>query len=382
MNKNYNFKCIMIAFITATLLITSCRKDKGIIETKPELVPEITGTKGIYVLSEGSMDAENSKISYYDIEKGTIIADYYFQVNGTNLGETANDLKIYGGKMYCVVSGKQGKTKSFVDIMNVNTGKTIKRIPFNSATDGYMPRYIAFYKDKAYVSRYDGKISRVDTASLNIDGELQLKNGNDNAEALEGLAVANGKLYVAGSAYSSYPNDLENKVVVIDLATFTKTKDITVNHNPVRIAATENGDLYVISWGDYNTIIPALQRINSITDAVVQTEDYDLGAITISKNQAWVTKDLYSSIPNVNPSIKALNILTGKIGSDLISDGTAVGSPYGITINPFDNSVVVAQSEGKVNVFGSDGKKKYGFDTSNYFPQHAAFVYNYKYVQK
>ncbi|WP_199119052.1 DUF5074 domain-containing protein [Pedobacter sp. ASV28] len=375
--KNYFKPAIAITFAVA-VFFSSCKKNN---EEEKILVREITGTKGIYVLNEGSWGNANSTLSYYDIEKKTVVADFYKQVNGTALGETANDLKVYGSKMYCVVSGTQGKPQSFVDVMNVATGKTIRRISFNSNNDGYMPRYIAFYKNKAYVSRYDGIISRIDTASLSIDAELQLKNGADNAAALEGLAVANGKLYVTNSAHTNpiYSNSLKSKVTVIDLTTFTKNKDIEVGNNPVRIAATENGDLYVITWNDWVTFNePTLIRISSATDLVVQTENNtDLGAINIVKDQAWATKDIYNSVP----IIKSINLSTGKLDKTLINYEASFGSPYGITINPFDNSLVVASMNNKAFVFGQDGKVKYSFETG-INPQHAAFNYSYKYEYK
>ncbi len=372
--KDY-FKNALVVTLATVTLFSACKKTN---EREVILEREIAGTKGVYVLCEGGMGGDAGVISYYDVEKKTTIKDYYKQVNGKALGETANDLQAYGSKMYCVISGKQGSAESFIDVMSVSTGKTIKRIPFNTTNDGYLPRNITFYKNKAYVTRLDGKISRIDTASLDVDAELQLKNGVDNIAGLEGLAVANGKLYVAGSDHYLYANSLKNKVVVIDLNTFTQTKDITVNHNPQKIAVTATGDLFVTSWGNYSNIQPALQKISSVTDLVTQTESStDIGAITIVNNKAFVAKDIYTA-----PSIKMLNIATGKIGNDFVSDGTAISLAYGLTINPFDNSVVVSDSgTSKAFVFSQDGKIKYSFATGS-FPQVAVFNYSYKYLYK
>ncbi len=372
--KNY-FKKVLGATLIVFTLFSSCKKSN---EVEVVLEREITNTQGIYVLCEGGMGGDAGVLSYYDVVKKTTIKDYYKQVNGKALGETANDLQAYGSKMYCVVSGKQGSAESFVDVMQISTGKTIKRIPFNTSNEGFLPRNITFYKNKAYVSRLDGKISRIDTASLEIDADLQLKNGADHIAGLEGLAVANGKLYVAGSDHYLYTNNLKNKVVVIDLSTFKQTKEITVNHNPQKIAVTSTGDLFVTSWGNYSSIKPALQKISSVTDLVTQTEvNTDIGAITVKGNNAWVAKDIYTV-----PSIKSLNLATGKTGNDLVSDGTIITLAYGLTINPFDSSVVVSDSgTSKAFVFNQDGKIKYSFDTGS-FPQAAVFNYSYKYVYK
>lgn len=373
-NEN-KLKAILFIFLATSLFLSACKKESP----TTVKVLEIANTKGVYMLCEGLWGMNNSAISYYDIATNKVEKDMYKKVNKTDLGETANDLKAYGSKMYCVVSGTQGEAKSFIDIIDIATCKSLKRIPFNTTNDGFMPRYVTFYKNKAYVSRYDGKISRIDTTSLTVDGELQLMNGTNKAEGLEGLAVANGKLYVTNSWHPYYPNGLRSKVTVIDLNSFTKIKDIEVGNNPVRIAAAGNGDLYAITWnalGETNK--PSLVRINSITDVVVQKEevlmwDY-LSSIAIVKDQAWL---------GINAEVKAINLTTGKLGNSLITDGTTISTLYGLTVNPFDQSVVVADAEGhngstgKAYVFGLDGKQKYSFATAG-LSQHAVFTYNYK----
>ncbi|WP_353137093.1 DUF5074 domain-containing protein [Pseudopedobacter sp.] len=370
--RTNTFKALLTILSLSAIFFSSCKKDK----TEPQFLGEITDTKGIYILNEGNMGGGNSTITYYDITTGNTITDYYKQVNGTNLGESANDLKQYGSKMYCVVSGKQSEKSSFVDVIDIATGKSLKRIPFNGETGGYMPRYITFYKNKAYVSRYDGVVSRIDTTSLTVDGNLQLKNGDINAEALEGLAVANGKLYVAGSSHYLYENSLEDKVVVVDLTTFTETKRISVSDNPAKIVAAENGDLLVTSLGIYLESEPALTKISSTTDAVAETYEYSVGALAMYKNNAYIAKDWAMVFP--------FDITTGTLGASFVTNvNVSIVSPYGITVNGFDESVVIADAisysstEGKVYVFDKDGKVKYNFKSAQ-GPQSAVFNYTYR----
>lgn len=371
---------LTLAFIlVGSMLISSCSKD-AVPEPDPVQpvvpAPVVTGTKGIYVLCEGLMGGNNSAISYYDIESGDSEKDYFKKINGRPLGETANDLKAYGSKMYCVISGIQGKKQSYVEIIDIATGKSLKTISFNSATEGYMPRYVTFYKNKAYVSRYDGKISRIDTASMAVDGELQLLNGTAAAGGLEGLAVANGKLYVTNSDHPFYVSGLKDKVTVIDLEKFVKLKDIAVGYNPVKIAAAGNGDLLVVSWGNYANIQPDLRRINSSTDLVTGTYNENVGPLTIDKNNAYIITDW-------NSNLKSLDVATGGITSNFIKDGTSINTMYGVNVNTFNNNILVTDAnyyngnEGKAYCFGLNGKKKFEFVTAG-LPQHAVFVYTYK----
>lgn len=371
--KNY-LKFNLFTLTAFVVLLAACKKDR--VERVYE--KQIVGTKGIYVLCEGSMGADNSTISYYDIEKKTVVQDYYMQVNGVKLGETANDLKVYGTKMYCVITGIQGAAKSFVEVMDAATAKTIKRISFNNGTEGKMPRTINFYNGKAYVASYDGTISRIDTATFAID-ELQLKNGANNAGGLEGSTIANGKLYVTNSSHPSFPNGFKDKVTVINLATFTKVKDITVTFNPLKIAAAENGDVMVVSWGNYADINASLQKISSVTDAVTGTYTPNVGAINILNNQAFLAV-------NWGSQVAAFNVATGVLGASPITDATAISNAYAITNNPFDQNFVVSDADyagtnNKAFVFGKDGKLKYSFSTGP-LPQIAAFNYKYAFVSK
>jgi YVTN family beta-propeller protein len=362
-------KNLSLAIAASALLFSSCKKDDDTI------YPEINSTEGVYVLNEGNFGQSNSEITYYNINRNTADKNFYKKVNGTALGETATDLQRYGSKMYCVVSGMQGAPKSFVDVMNVATGKSIKRISFNSATDGYLPRSIAFYNGKAYVSRYDGKVSRIDTATLNIEADITL------TPYLEGLAVANGKLYVANSDYLLSG---KNTVSVIDLRTFTKIKDITVTQNPVKVAAAPNGDIYVVSYGNYANVAGNLDRISSITDTKVSTGT--VAGVDYGSSMAFSTSKYLVSTTDATtfaPLIKNLDLTNGALTGNFVSDDTKVGILYGLTIDDFSNDVYVADAisytsaAGKVTCFGSNGRRKFSFETG-VLPQHAVFVYNYK----
>ncbi len=325
-------------------------------------------TVGVYMLCEGLMGDNNSEITYYNISTKVAERAYFKKINGYALGETANDLKRYGNKMYCVVSGIQGKKNSYLEVIDVSTGKSLKRIPFFDATTEFMPRYVAFHKNKAYVSSYDGKITRIDTASLKI--ELRTSVGG----ALEGLAISNNKLYVTNSDHPFHSGS-KNTVTVVDIPSLTKMYDVEVGYNPVKIAATGNGDLLVVSWGNYGNLPAVLTRINSKTDDVVKSYPYSVGPFAVSGNTAYLTLDWGSSF-------KALDLTTDVLSSNFVTDGTSFSTAYGVTINPQNNDVYLADangygSNGNVFCFDKNGKKKFEFATAG-LPQHAVFVYSYK----
>ncbi|WP_048905016.1 YncE family protein [Pedobacter sp. V48] len=359
MKYNKFILCLLGGFMALTI---ACKKDKVNGGDEPEaLMPK--ETIGVYMLCEGTMNNNNGAISYYNIKTGASEKDYFKKVNGYALGETANDLQRYGSKMYCVVSGIQGGKNSYLEVIDVATGKSLKRIPFFDADGEYMPRYVAFNKNKAYVSGYDGKITRVDTATLAINSRVAV------GGALEGLAVVNNSIYVTNSEHPIHPDGKKNVVSVVDLRTFTKTKDIDVIHNPVRISAAGNGDLLVISWGNYADIKPGLTRINSTTNEVTGNYQYSAGALAIAGNTAYLSLDW-------GASIKPFDVGTGIVGKEFITDDTITSGAYGITVNPVGNEIYIANgtTDGKAFCFGADGKKKFEFATGP-LPQHAVFNY-------
>lgn len=353
------------------LLLQACRKDRPLV-----IDPQPVSTKGVYVLCEGAYSTvtnrSNSSITYFDFGTSDPNKDYFKTQNGIDLGSNANDLKQYGSKMYCVITGTTPANKdSYLEVMNIATGKSIKRIAFSDATVGFLPRTIAFYKGKAYVSSYDGYISKVDTGSLSIESRIKV------GGALEGIAIVNNKLYVSNSDHYLYATANNASVSVVDLGTFTKVKDIAVGHNPTKIAATNAGDLFVITKGNYADILPGLDKLSSVTDTKVGTNNkVSLEYLNISDGLGFVIGDY------MDPYFKTLNISNGEVLTNFVTDQTALTSPYGATLNTLDKLLYLSDSknfsgDGRVFGFSLDGKKKFEFATG-VGPQSVVFNYSYK----
>ncbi len=86
----------------------------------PELV-------GLYILSEGNWNSSQSDLAYYDYTTGgTTTKKFYKAQNGATLGDLGNDLAIYGGKMYCIVSGASVAAGGGgrIEIIDIETGKS------------------------------------------------------------------------------------------------------------------------------------------------------------------------------------------------------------------------------------------------------------------
>ncbi|MBV5343398.1 YncE family protein, partial [bacterium] len=137
----------------------------------------------------------------------------------------------------------------------------------------------------------------------------------------------------------------------------------TVGVNPGKILADSEGDVYVISRGDYGANPTKLQRINSSTDVLVESFD-DIQALNFSirNDTAYIYNFDYSTQTS---QIKVFNCKTEQLISDtFITDDTKLTTPFGIDINPANGDIYITDSKsytvwGDVLCFDRAGKLKF-----------------------
>ncbi|MHB8207544.1 DUF5074 domain-containing protein [Mucilaginibacter sp.] len=339
-----NYLLGSIALLTT---ITSCHKDK-IVNTQTAPTAE---RAGIYILDQGDLGQANSALTYYDYTTKVLTPDIFSSVNGRGLGNTANDVKIYGSKMYIAVD-----ESGTVEIVDSKSAKSIKKVLFlNPDNTSKEPRDIAFYNGNAYVSLYNGTVAVMDTITYTVSKYITV--GNDP----EQLAVANGKLYVANGGGLNYPA-VDSTVSVINLSTSTVTKTIAVGPDPYAVSVDSYGNVYVTAYGVYGTSNASLTIINSSTDAVTsRNNNYTGGAFAINGNNAFYIDG--------DGTIKIFNVKTfTSTTTNFISDGTTFVAPYAIATDPLSGEVFVTDAEnyssnGLIYAFDKTGKKEYSLTT-------------------
>ncbi|MDQ8006182.1 MAG: YncE family protein [Pedobacter sp.] len=348
--------------ILLTALLFSCRKDKVIPE--PE---NITAVSGLYVLNEGNWGSNKCDLDFYDFKNSTYKRDVYKAANPEvtlGLGDTGNDVKAYGSRLYIVVNGSNK-----LEVINVKTAKRIGKVDIPNC------RNIAFYKNKAYVTSYNGYVAVIDTAALTIAAQINV------GRQPEELVVVGDKLYVANSGgYTS--TNYDRTVSVIDLTTGTKIKDIDVAINLHRLKADSYGDLYVSSRGDYDKIGSNLYVIDTKTDAVKKKFDIPAGNLAIHKDIAYVYSAEWSN--SAGAYIITYNKINVKdevvLSGSFITDGTQANimMPYGIAVDPASEDIFVTDAKdyvtpGKLHCYTSSGKLKWSVTTGD-IPAQMVFV--------
>ncbi|MBW4889081.1 YncE family protein [Mucilaginibacter sp. HMF5004] len=332
--------------------LVSCNKDK----TDAPVDTPTAQRAGIYVLNEGQFPSGAGTLTYYDYTSKVLSADIFASANSRSLGTTGNDAKIYGAKMYITVDGS-----GTVEVVNAKTAKSIKTLSFLNGTTSLHPRSLAFYKANAFVTIYDGTVAVIDTASLTVSKYITVGRNPEQ------MGVSNGKLYVANSGGLSSPN-VDKTVSVIDLATLTVIKTITVGDNPYAISVDSYGDVFVNAYGVYLVSNASLTIINSTTDVVTSKTDFGPGPFSISGDNAYYLSTSYSTGSAVT-QVLTYNVKTKTSGTtNFITDGTNFTAAYALAADDLTGEIFVTDaknysSNGTIYAFDKAGKKEYSLTT-------------------
>lgn len=340
---------IALFFLSSVVVLSSCKKEPDDEDNDNPVLP--AKSSAVYVLNQGSFSGNNASVTMINLENDSVSPDYFFAQNDRELGDTGADLFIYGGKAYILTN-----VSSQLEIVNSLTFKSIKQIPFFNEGIPQQPSAVTGYKNNVYVTAYDGTVTVIDTASLEI---IKVINVGLNPDAI--LASA-GLIWVSNSGGLNFPN-YDNTISVIDPVTLTETEKIVVGTNPYTLQADAYGDIYVITRGNYNDEKMRLRIIDASTKTVKQTfEDFEAYNFTIEGDTAFVYH--YDYMGTNGSTILMIDVKTEQvITGSFITDGTLVETVYGIAADPTSNDIYITdaqsfQGKGLVFRFSNDGKLK------------------------
>jgi hypothetical protein len=312
-------------------------------------VTEKTAVSGVLILNQGMQGQNSAGISHYYFQTRETI----FDLMDGKLGDTGQDMIIYGSKLYVSVHGS-----SVINVIDLKTTTSLEIIPVRDGELPRNPRYLTSYGGKVYASTYDGNVIRIDTTNLTI--EAVTKVGSNP----EGIAAANGKLYVANSNGLAFP-DFHNTLSVVDIAEFKEIEKITVGLNPNYLAADDYGDIYLSYRGNYADIPSGMQKIDTKTDEVT-----DLAGISSGENFTIVDDILYYF--NVVYNLDGTTSCTygrydvkneQKVSGEIISGDAEINTAFAIGVDPVSKDIYISDiNPNKIYVFGADGNLKETID--------------------
>ena len=165
--------------LAAVLLFASCEKDP---ESSAPSNPE--GTVSALVLNEGSWGANNAVLTAIDVEEGTVVdADWFSSKNNRGLGDVAQDILVYGSKIYATVTFSNS-----LEVIDVHSGAAT-RVDLGNRR----PRYIAATDGKLYI-KVDGGYWRM---MVFIDNAITKQAVNPESSRAAGRAFGNFQAMLA-----------------------------------------------------------------------------------------------------------------------------------------------------------------------------------------
>jgi YVTN family beta-propeller protein len=333
------FRLVFISVLVVA--IVSCKKKNP----EPEAPAPTTLSHGLLVLNEGLFNHNNSSLSWINTTDHTVGNSFFEEKTNRGLGDTGNDLKRYGGKIYVVVN-----VSSTVEILDATTGASLQQISMVHNGTPKQPRSIAFYGPKAYVTCYDGFVDVIDTLSLSVTQRIAVGSNP------EGLAVSNGKLYVANSGGLNYPN-VDSTVSVVDLSNNLEIQRITVGNNPGGVCVDSEGDVYVISRGNYSNIPSRMHRINPITDTKEFTFSFDASGMTHMNDKLLIS---YYNYNTSTSQIGLFDALTEQLSFPNYISMSGITTLYGVTYSAITDKIYCADANsfsttGFLHIFSSAG---------------------------
>jgi len=347
-NLSQFFLCLSIVFV-----LFSCNDDE---KNNTGTEPGITAS-GVFILNQGLADKNNAGISFLDLfAEGT--NNYVLDIANGFLGDTGQDMIIYGSKLYVSLSGSH-----YIKVYDVLSRSDIETINVKQeGKDPSMPRSLAAYNGKIYATTMDGYVIKVDTTSYVVEAWTPV---GPNPEGIAAVTVnGKGKLYVANSDGYNWENNYANgkSVSVVDIETFKENSAgrIPVGVNPAVLHADSYGNVYVICNGNYADILPSFVKIDTKTNQAKTIEEISPYNFTISGNLCYFYNSPFAG--NSSLGVGIYNLETQKkITDNFISDNTELKTPYGIGVDPDTKNVYIGDSPeyslpGKIYILSPEGK--------------------------
>jgi len=289
-------------------------------------------TEGILVLNEGGAGSNTAEISF--INNQSVVTNNYFKLKNNNatLGDTAQDIKIFGDKIFVVLN-----ISNTIKVINKSDFSLITTISTNVAN----PRYIAFSGNKFYVTNWGNNnmanyVAVYDLNTYAHEANIPVGNGPEK------IFSKNNKLYVLlKGGYG-----LNHFMDVINTTTNSVESQVNVGDSPNSIFEKDNL-LYIMSSGDpYSaTSFGTLTVYNTTTQSTASSTTFPVGVKpsymdTDGTNIYYMNEASIYKTPIASPSINTQPIAVTPITVN--SYGTAYG------FNVVNNTIYAADSSGYI----------------------------------
>jgi len=323
----------------------------------------LEGSK-LLILNEGAYPGA-STIDVLNLSNGLFYADIFGQANPEieqGLGNTGNDMALIGTDLWVLLNASNQ-----VAVLDAQTYKLKATIEIDS------PRSIVSKGKYAYISSYGAAVYGGDSTPGYV---CRINVSNYKYDVLtvgcqpEGLAILDGKLYVANSGGYNFIH--EDTVHQIDLSSFKleNTFELPVtNLNMMREAA---GKLWISTYGESSWTQDAggnwIQSVSAPMSLLALSPD-GKGEVIQGVHAEKITENdgiIYAMGNNAEMSggydycLYKVTASTSKVEAVhfALTDLCKVGYPYAILVNPSNGDILIADASftGDSTLYCFDGK--------------------------
>lgn len=301
---------ILSAALLAAALLSCTKPDSG------DNGDDSASMASHYILNNGAWKANNASVTLYDAENGTTVQYAFQKANGKALGDLAQDIISCGDDIYIAVNGSQ------IIFVTDRSLKIKKEIVTKEGETVLSPRYFTHGGGKLYVTYYEGYLAEIDPKTY----EVRTTPVGPNPE---NPLYLDGKIYTADSG--GFLPGYNDKLSVVDAASFEKTGEITVGTNPKYLRAYGN-KLYVWTAGNYYDISPKVMCV-SLPDGGLSELDYDAPvSIAIDGDFLYVLSGGYAPDYSLLPgTVHKYDLKTGRDMGNAVTDGTELKQAYSLS---------------------------------------------------
>ena len=365
-------KRITLLVFSAVLVATaSCTKENASEVTFAGIEVEVGEQSGnfskLYILNEGAFPGA-STLDLLDFKNKKYCTDIFAQANPEvvqGLGNTGNDMVVADDRLWVLLNASNQ-----VAVLHLPDVKLERYLEVDS------PRYAVTEGQYVYISSYGGAVwgseDMVPGKVYRIDRNSYAVSTVEVGYQPEGLAVLGGKLYVANSGGYNWVHD--NRISVIDLATFKLEKHIEAPMTNLNQMVATQDRIWVSSYGEWNadwTAKTAPQGLVSMTPAGQFTAWEGVHADKMSLSGDTLVcvgndQEMEGGYDNCLYFINTTGDEYQKVsfaGKDL----SRVGNPYAVLLNESNNDIYIADANfkggGKLHCFNASLRHKWTVGT-------------------
>ena len=376
-------RILILLLCLLPLCLFSCREDEYV----TYMTDEDTGSEsqksrfaGLYILNEGNMGANRCTLDFLDLSGTDSTIHYYRNIYAERnpstvkeLGDVGNDIGIYGTRLWMVVN-----CSNKVEVCEAATARRIGQVNIANG------RYLAFDGDFAYVSSYAGPVQVAENCPLGrvykVDTlTLQKVDSVVVGYQPEEMAIVGGRLYVANSGGYRVPL-YDNRISVIDLATFRVVKEIEVDINLHRFLADRHGQLWVSTRGNYFDVPPALYCLKD--EQITARLEIPISSMTIVGDSLYYIGTTFSYADGgYKKDFGIVDVALQRYSATVIFQAPEIQNitlPYGIIVNPEERDFYILDaknyvSSGELLHFDASGRFLWRVSTGD-IPSRGAFL--------